>query len=290
MEFAKAERPGFLGFGSGNTRQRHFWNYSGSRNNLYFARSVFKFLSSKAATQDGGHDKVMRAEARGLRKGMLGDGGGFGNIVSVAFTQVTSLFGKLYKPTPYRSWSDEAVLDSVGRSLDIGLMLYGGSKLWNALGEVRGLRRLQGWRGVGRAWREARREGKFNPVPAWREARLSAEKKVAELAVESQGPWARLKRKIGDRIQERLFKGLPPLSAQQKARLQKLGHHPHGFINKLTKAVVMTGVAGYADKKLQAYYNPFELNHETSLDRYPDPTRPDPALRKPPKKNSVTRR
>src|SRR5262249_13183749 len=150
LEFAKAERPGFLGFGSGNTRHRHFWNYLGTRNNLYFTRSVLQFLSSKAATQDAGHDKVMRAEARGLRKEMLGDGGGFGNIVSVALTQVTSLFGKLYKPTPYRSWSDEARLDVVGRGLDIGLMLYGGGKLWNALGEIRGLRRLKGWSGVGR--------------------------------------------------------------------------------------------------------------------------------------------
>lgn len=283
LDFAKGERPGFLGFGSGNTRFRHFWNYTGSRHNLYFARSVLKFLGAKAATGDASFDKSLRREAKEQRLAMLGDGGNFSNLFLVGLTRLTSLFGLLHKPLPYRRWGDEDMLDVVGRGLDMGLAVYGGGKAWTALAEARGLSKLRGWKETGRIWGQGLRSGRPLPVSAWREARLLAEKEGEILGAHgiqaTPGRLGRGWRKVREAVADRLFQGLPPLTAAQREGLRRFARQGGGLSDKLVKGVVLLGVAQFADRKMKAPFNPFLLNHQMDLDRYPDPTRELPMPR-----------
>ncbi|KAB2838710.1 hypothetical protein F9K50_08830, partial [bacterium] len=126
MEFAKKERPGFLGFGTGNTSAgwfSDFWNYSGHRHNLYFGRTTLRFLGTKANSGDAATDEAMHKDARATLADMNGDPlGGFNNLAAVGLTNIFCVGGKACQPTEYRDWSDEAVMDGLGRGIDGALM------------------------------------------------------------------------------------------------------------------------------------------------------------------------
>lgn len=304
MEFAKKERPGFLGFGTGNTSAgwfSDFWNYSGHRHNLYFGRTTLRFLGTKANSGDAATDEAMHKDARATLADMNGDPlGGFNNLAAVGLTNIFCVGGKACQPTEYRDWSDEAVMDGLGRGIDGALMVWGGNRFLTRLGEAGKLARLKGVYGaegsVMQVWKASLGESKFNLLAGgkWGEAALAAEKEAELLGLAGKSAkdgrfWKLLDKwdsaKKG--MKEWIFKGVP-LSAEQTALLEKGAKMSGKGMDKLTKGVVLLGIAQYADQKLSAPYNPFEhglqdMNREAEFERYPDPTKPDPTLHAPKK-------
>lgn len=304
--FAKAERPGFLGFGGGNTSAgllSSFWNYTGRRNNLYIARTLQHFLVAKAATDDPAFDGALRQGAREAIADMDGDKlGGFNNMASVGLTNIFSLGGWLFEPTEWRSWSDEAEMMAVGRVLDAGLVLGFGAKSFGSLADAFKLGGLKGWGQVAKVWwgegsflarlnpfGKAGLIRKVVPLGVWKEARLAAEREAAEFAKLGQefatpkGRFGRLLEGMGASLKSFFFKNLPPLSAAQAAQLKKAGELGYKGMDKFTKGFMGYVLIQIADEQLAPAFNPFEyglkdMDREADFEAYPDPTRPDPAL------------
>ncbi len=327
MDFAKNDRPG--GFynafwGKGNTNgDADFWNYSGHRYNTYFARTVLRFLGTKAASGDGKADDVTHTQARQMLADSQGDGGGFGNLAAVGLTGLGCgigygvSFGHVNMKTCVtdpRDWSDEDTMDALGRGIDGAIMVFGGNKFLGRLGEAR---KLAGFKGVFTAegvlgtWKGAMAESlaaesklsKYNPMAwnwlgggKWAEAANSAEKEAEALGLAGkatqEGRFWKLMNKWADAktaMKEWIFKGVP-LSAEQKALAEKMAKSSSKGMDKLTKGVILLGIVQYGDSKLSAPFNPFEqkldmgwMNREANFERYDDPTKPDATLNAPKK-------
>ncbi|MDL1872846.1 hypothetical protein FBR05_11695 [Deltaproteobacteria bacterium PRO3] len=305
-EFAQAERPGFLGYGGGNTSAgwfSSFWNYSGRRNNLYIARTLFRFLGVKAATGDAAFDETLHQGARASLADMNGDPlGGFNNMAAVGLTNIFCLGGAFCEPTQWRAWSDEAEMQMVGRMVDGALVLNLGSKSLGSLGDAFTLGRLQGWGQVARVWwgegsflarlsplGKAGWARKLVPIGIWKDARLAAGVEANQFALLGKpferpaGRIGKIFDRMGESLKTFLFKDLPPLSAAQSAQLKKAAELSGKGLDKLTKGVILLGILQAADDRLAPAFNPFEyglkdLDREADFEAYPDPTRPEPVL------------
>lgn len=304
-DFAKKERPGFLGFGTGNTKEgwfSDFWNYSGHRNNLFFARTTLHFLGTKAMTSDAAADDIMHKDARSVLSDINGDKlAGFNNLFSVGMTNLFCAGGKFCETTEYRDWSDEANMDALGRSIDFGIMAFGGNRAFTRWTEAWNLSKLNSARGVAfgaegslwQVWKASMAESKLNLLAGgkWGEAALAAEKEVELLGLAersaNQGRFWKMVDKVG-RVttwaKEKVFKGMP-LSPEKSAMFEK---GAKWSMDKFTRGFIMYSVANYADDKLSPPYYSFEhglddVARQADFEAYPDPTRPDPALNAPKK-------
>ncbi len=311
MDFAKADLPGWSGFGTGNTSEGwfgDFWNYSGHRYNLFFARTVLRFLGTKAASGDEPSDDAMHSDARQTLSDSQGDGGGYTNLVAVGLTGIGCGLGYAVSLswwteavdtntciTEYRDWSDEDRMDALGRGIDGAIMVFGGSKFLSRLSE--GMK-LSGYKGVFTAegvwgtWRAAMAESKWNWLAGgkWAEAASKAEREAELLGLAGkaaqEGRFWRLMNKLGESknaFKKWIFKGLGELRAEQKAQaaLQK----GSAGMDKLSKGVILLGILQYGDNAISPSYNPFDyglemgwMDREADFERYPDPTQPDPTL------------
>lgn len=308
LAFAQAERPGTLGYGGGNSHIKggwweSWWNLSGRRNNLFFAKTIFRFLAVKAATQDPDFDDSLDKRSRAAFSDMLGDGGGFGNMAAVGLTNVFCLGGAFCEPTQYRDWSDEAAMDGLGRGFNGALMVWGARRAFNIFGEANRLRQAAGLRQVASVW--TREASIFRPAAeglprlrpfggnAWAEAANAAEKEAEILGQASRNlgtggksrfgrllekatsPLAKMKSAAGNW----LFKGMPALSEGQLATLKKAGSLGSRGMGKLVRGVLILGIVQYSDQKLAPVFNPFEygftdLDREADFDPYPNLTKP----------------
>jgi len=306
LAFANGERPGFLGMGGGNSHitggwWESFWNLTGRRNNLFFAKTIFRFLAVKAASGDEGFDNNLDQQSRMAFSDMLGDGGGYANIAAVGLTNVLCLGGTVCEPTHYRDWSDEAKLDGLGRGIDGALMVWGARKAFNIFGEANRLRSFKGVREVFRVWRNEgsiftpAEEGasRFRPFPlsAWTEGANKAALEAEQLGLDTEkaGTPGRFKKALNavtsplSSLKNWAFKGLPQLTAGQAAALKSAAGVAKTGGNKLVRAVLILGIVQYNDDKFNAAFNPFEygmtdLDREANFDPYPDLTKPDPTL------------
>lgn len=179
--FAVEERPGFLGFGSGNATGWNFWNISGKHNNLYFAKSALAFLLSKARTGDAEFDNTMRVDTRNTRLEMMGgENAGFNNMFSVGLTGVGCGIGWVFTlgqkvdmdtcVTDYQPWGDEDKITGFGRAVEIALITGGGMRFLTRAGEFNRLRKIEGWRSAGRAWFEGLKATRWTrsvPLVGW---------------------------------------------------------------------------------------------------------------------------
>ncbi|MCE9626242.1 MAG: hypothetical protein K8R69_12465 [Deltaproteobacteria bacterium] len=321
LSFAEGERPnsgllGIFGYGGGNSHMaggwwESLWNLTGRRNNLFFAKTIFRFLAAKAATQDPNFDQSLDQQSRAAYSDMLGDGGGYMNMASVGLTNVLCLGGLACEPTQYRDWSDEARMDGLGRGIDGALMVWGGSKAFTMFEEGNRLRGLKGTREVFKIWRRegslvtrtAEGASRFRPFPvgAWREAANAAAKEAEIIGQDGKalaggkGRFARALDRVTSPLSrakaaagEWLFKGLPALSPRQLSMLKTAAQVPGKGLGKLVKGVMILGIVQYGDSKLSPAFNPFEygmkdLDREASFDAYPDLTKPDPILHPAPK-------
>ena len=317
QKFADKERPGFGGFGTGNTSAGWFntddlWNISGHRHNTVFARTMYHFLATKAKTDDAQHNTVLRREAKTALFDSQGDGGGFNNLASIGFTGLGCGIGYVFTAgqkvnmstcvTDYRDWGDEEMIDMPGRALDGVIMMAGANSLWNRAGQFRKLRGLMsentlrslaeakagednlsfldsvkaygsGYKSAAPVWWQgAKTTRPWNPLKWFRvfgeEKAYNDAIKEAEALSGGTPVKGWLSRKVGG-----LFKGLPELSAEQKALLAKAGNaSKKGF--DFTKAFCVLGIASMADSKLNPPYDPFPIDRQVDFERYPDPTKP----------------
>lgn len=324
-KFADKERPGFGGFGTGNTsagwvNTDDLWNVSGHRHNTVFARTMYLFLAAKAKTDDADFNKVLREENKLALADSQGDGGGYGNLASIGFTGAGCGIAWLFTAgqkvnmstcvTDYRDWSDEEMIDLPGRTLDGALMVAGANGFWNRAGQFRKLRGLMsedalrtlatakgadekltffdslraygtGWKKATPIWWEGAktwrpvtipRSGALNPLGKslnifGNEAKYAEAIKGAETLAEGKPTVAGF---FGRKF-EALLKIGPKLTAEQKAMLAKSAVVKKGF--DFTKALVVIGLAGMADEKLNPPFDPFPLDRQVDFERYPDPTK-----------------
>jgi len=309
MDFVKADRPGWSTFGTGNTSEGWFsdpWNYTGHRYNTFFARTVARFLGTKANTGDAKSDDATHNEARLILADSQGDGGGFWNLAAVGLTGIGCgigygvTFGKGVNMktcvTDYRDWSDEDRMDALGRGIDGAIMVFGGNKFLGRLGEARKLGGLKGVftaEGVLGTWKGAMAESKWNWLGGGKfaEAASKAEKEAELLGLagkaSQEGRFWKVLNKWADAktaFKEWVFKGVP-LSAEQKALAEKMAKTSSKGMDRLTKGVILLGIVQYGDSKISPPFNPFEqkldmgwMNREADFERYKDPTKPDPTL------------
>ncbi|HKX13090.1 MAG TPA: hypothetical protein VJP40_08060 [bacterium] len=311
QEFAVRERPGFLGFGSGNANGWNFWNISGKHNNLYFAKSALAFLLSKAATGDGEFDNTMRVDSRNIRKDMMGgENAGFNNIASVGITGVGCGIAYVFTlgqkvnmstcVTDYQPWGDEDKITGFGRAIEIGLITGGGSRFLTRAGEFNRIRGLEGWRSAGKAWwggLKATQWKRSFPVLGWN---LFGGKPMAEAADKAQDLAKTLGTVAHPTVLGRaagivtwpvrmVWRGttwiprkiwgkfvdpyLPPLGPEAKAMIAKSADKARKLPKWVTRTLVF-GAALEIDGRTQPWYNPYELDQEANFDRYPDPTKP----------------
>lgn len=313
LSFAETERPGFLGYGGGNSRMREgwfgdWWNLSGRRNNLFFAKTMSRFLGVKTATEDPNYDQDLHERSRNLLTEMNGDGlSGFNNLAAVGLTNIFCIGGNLCDTTPYRNWSDEASMDSLGRGIDGALLFLASRRAFTFFGDVNRLSKARSLGESAKVWwqesslflRKAEGAPRFNPLAgdSLRKAAVAAEQEAEALqlsgaSIREEGvrgvfsriskPFSKMKKAAG----AWLFRGLPPLSATQTALLKKSGSLASNGMGRLTRGVLIVGIMQYSDEKLSPPYNPFEhglldYNPEADFERYPDPTKPDPAFHAP---------
>jgi hypothetical protein len=125
IQFAENERAGFLGFGSGNTRQSDWaYNVFGGVNAHSFARASLAHVMRKGSPE-------LRSQADAIRKDMNGEGGGYWQVISNSFisggVRVYNLFGgNATPPTIFKDWSDEDSTLATERFVRGSLMFFGG--------------------------------------------------------------------------------------------------------------------------------------------------------------------
>jgi len=229
---------------------------------------------------------------------MIGDGGGFNNLFTVGLTNIICIGGAVCETTPYRRWSDEDEMQALGRTIDGVLVLGVGTKSIATLSDAFAVGRLKGMGEVIRLWWG---EGSFlshlnpftkvgwlrkiAPFGVWKEGRLAAEKEAEEFAKlgqdlnKSKGRFGKFVEGVTGALKEKLFKGIPPLSAEQSAMLKNAGQLTGKGMDKLTKGVILLGILQATDEQLGASFNPFEyhlkdLDREADFEAYPDPTLP----------------
>ncbi|MCE9626240.1 MAG: hypothetical protein K8R69_12455 [Deltaproteobacteria bacterium] len=292
LAFARQDRPGFLGFGTGNTRAGWLnrddpWNVSGHRYNTYFSRTVLHFLATKASSGNSDFDEILHKEARATLSDMNGDGGDFNNLGALGLLNLLSIGGLLFEPTPYRDWSDESSMDALGRMIDGVFLIFAGNRSLTRIGEATKLSRHKGLAEVARVWQGAMAENKSNLLAGgkWGEAALAAEKEGEVLGLGGKSTSSfflfRLFDKwesFTDRFQAWVFQG-NALSAEQKAMAEAMGKLGSNGMDKLTRGALLGVIANYGDSTISPRYNPFEhglqdLNRQSDFERYEDPTRP----------------
>lgn len=294
-DFAVAERPGFLGYGGGNTRgEAGFWNFSGRRNNVFFAKCILHFLIAKANSGDFQFDYEFKAKARAAYSDITGNPlAGYTNLFAVGFTNLLSAGGVIDEPTELHDWSDEASMDALGRGIDGVLLVLGTRRAFTFLGDAK---RLTAATTAGQTvsvwWRNATFARPLGG-DSLRAAAAAAEREAEMLGLTQAAsktkfgrwldvaldPW----RTMGRAMSARLFKGLPPLSPDQRQMLQKAGAAPFQGLDKMTRGVLIWLIVENGDNRISPPFNPVEfggewVNPEAEFERYPDPTQPDPLL------------
>lgn len=152
LAFAAQERPQFLSaFGGGNTNksiwggahESHWYNafgllddknfnrVLGNRHNLYFANSVFSMMVAARLTDNDDFNTQLRQEAMAERKDMMGDGGGFSNLI----------WSTLIFSHERKDWSDVNALDGVGQVFNALFWIWQGPKIYQGLKDLGALRR-----------------------------------------------------------------------------------------------------------------------------------------------------
>lgn len=268
-DFADRERPGFLGFGGGNTTDRTLWNYFGRRANLFFAQSIYQFLASKELKGNQKTSEALQDRAVGKISDMTGDGGaGYSNLFMVGATNVFCLGGWVCEPTPYRDWGDAEAMNALGRGVNGVLMGFGGFKGYQAWKSVWRLRKFRGFRGVGQVIKNEGRWYKPIPVKALnREAKLAEEAGLAAEGSKKLGRLGRLWQGIKDKTVGRL--PLPKLSESQAATLSTLGAKANAGGDKLMTGLLIAYTVTKGDEAQRIVYNPFEADYEMNPDPWP---------------------
>lgn len=299
-DFAIGERPGLLGYGGGNSRMHggwmeSAWNFSGRRNNVFFAKTVLRFLAVKSATDDPAFDDELKAKARAAFSDITGDPlAGFNNLFSVGFTNILSGLQLIDEPTEYRDWSDEAAMDGVGRAIDGALIVFASRRAFDFLGNANRLAKATTWGETVNLWRSnatLRQPFGGNSLLA---AAKAAEQEAKTLGLAGRagskttvGRW--IDRGLSPLTRAKnaasawLFKGLPSLSATQMAQLHSAKSAASGGLGRLTRGVLILGIVQYADETIAPPFNPFDYGGKTydpeaDFEKYPDPTLPDPTL------------
>lgn len=151
LTFAAQERPQFMGaFGGGNTNKsvwggaeeaawynlggllddKNFNRLLGNRHNLYFANSVFSMMVAARLTDNDDFNAQLRDEAMDQRKDMMGDGGGFANLI----------WSTLIFSHERKDWSDVNALDGVGQVFNALFWFWQGPKVYQGLKDLGALR------------------------------------------------------------------------------------------------------------------------------------------------------
>lgn len=298
-DFAVGERPGILGYGGGNSRMlggwmESAWNLSGKRNNVFFAKTVLRFLSVKATTDDPAFNDELRAKAREAILDIDGDPlAGFVNLFSVGATNILGGLHLIDEPTEYRNWSDEAAMDGVGRAVDGALIIFASRRAFTFLGDATRLTRATTLGQTAQTWWKSATFSRPLGGSSLGKAAVAAEKEAEALGITATArwsspstwvdfalrPWNYLK-KAGSAW---LFKGLPPLSGDDLKLLRKTAPATPTRLDRLTHGILILSIAQHADTNLSPEFNPFEhgsnsYDPEADFERYPDPTLPDPAL------------
>jgi len=305
MDFVRGDRPGWSTFGTGNTSEgwfNDFWNYTGHRYNIFFARTVARFLGTKAATGDASSDDATHGEARLILADSQGDGGGYWNLAAVGLTAVGcsvgygATFGHVDMSdcvTEYRDWSDEDRMDALGRGIDGAIMVFGGNKFLGRLGEARKLASLRGifaTDGLWGTWKAAMAESKWNWLGGGKFAKAASEAErelellgLAEKGAQ-EGRFAKFLSNTKSAFKEWVFKGIP-LSAEQKAMAESMAKTSSKGMDRLSKSVILLGILQYGDASISPPFNPFDqglemgwMDREADFERYADPTQADPTL------------
>lgn len=273
--FAEGERPGALGFGGGNTSDASFWNYTGRKSNLYFARSIYHYLVKKASSGENPIDEARRIRARKQLDRMKGNGGSFTNMAMVGLTQIISLGGLWFEPTPYRAWGDADSMDCMGRFANGLLALWGGHQGIKGIREAWNLRRVHGLNGLRQVWWQNARLWKPLPHGALAEA-AAAEGTVYKMTTVDRlidgglaavrWPFRQLFRPFGW-MGQRLKAGLPPISPGQEAALAKTASFGSKGMDKLVHGILVLSVMQYADDKISGPISPFEMGFREATRR-----------------------
>lgn len=281
-EFAAGERPGFLGFGGGNTSDASFWNYLGWKRNTYMALSIQHYLVKKASTEDVEMDEARRTRARDTIQDIKGEGGGFTNLFMVGLTNVFSLGGTFFEPTPYREWGDTAEMNGVGRFANGAFAIWGGNKLIQGTSEALAVRRMHGLTGLSKTWWKNARLWKPLPVAALRTAAKTedlgysltqADRIINGAAAVVKWPFQKLFFPItwlGGKIK----RALPGLSKSDEATEAAMNLHQRKPMGKLVRGVLLVGIMQYADEKITGPVSPFEMGFNESEQRTLDANPP----------------
>ncbi len=281
-EFADGERPGFLGFGGGNTSDSSFWNYLGWRRNTYFSLSIQHYLVKKANAGDVDSDEFRRKQARDTIQDIKGEGGGFTNMFMVGLTNVLSVGGALFEPTPYREWGDWDEMNGVGRLANGVLALWGGHQMIKGAREAWAVRRVHGMNGLRQVWWQNARPWKPLPVKALGTAAATknmgfeltqADRVFNGAAALIKWPFQKIFFPLtwmGAQIKKRL----PLLSKSDDAASAAMTAQSGGKMGKLAHGILLLGIMQYADEKITGPVSPFEMGFEEREKRTLDANRP----------------
>jgi len=281
-EFADGERPGFLGFGGGNTNDKSFWNYFGWKRNTYMALSIQHYLVKKASSEDSTADEARRKQARDTIQDIKGEGGGFTNMFMVGATNLLSLGGTLFEPTPYREWGDFDEMNGVGRFVNGALALWGGHKMIQGTQEALAVRRAHGLTGMAKVWWKNARLWKPIPISALRTAAATenlgyeitaADRMINGAAAAVKWPFQKLFFPF-TWLGGRLKSALPFLGKSEEAAALAAGAEKNARMGKLAKGVLLLGILQYADEKITGPVSPFEMGFEEAEKRTLDANRP----------------
>ena len=221
----------------------------------------------KATTGQAAIDNTRRTRARENLIDMKGDGGGFTNLFLVGATNLFSLFGTFFEPTPYRNWGDTDSMNSVGRATNGALALFGGHHAVKGFREGFALRRAHGMNAVRQVWWQQGKLWKPLPHSAFKNAAAAEDVTykvtTADRIINGAGsvvkwPFKQIWRPFafaGSKIKA----GLPTLTAGQEASLAGAAAKTGTFMDKLVHGVIVLGIVQYADEKITGPISVFEM-------------------------------